>query len=127
MQRWPPERDVSCVPLDLAGNPRPVYEMIESFKPDAVVHFAEQPSAPYSHLGRRAAVETQVNNVVGTLNLMFAIKKHAPSCHIVKLGSHPVRKELPSGGGFGILRMTSPRFHPGFEEEKGLSNFSPQL
>ncbi len=60
---------------------------IEEFAPDAVVHFAEQRSAPYSMIDRRHAVFTQVNNVVGTLNLLFALKEHRPDCHLVKLGT----------------------------------------
>ena len=51
------------------------------------MHFAEQRSAPYSMLSRGHAVETQVNNVVGTLNLLFALRDHAPDCHLVKLGT----------------------------------------
>jgi len=52
-----------------------------------VVHFAEQRSAPYSMIDRKHAVFTQVNNVVGTLNLLFAIKELCPDCHLVKLGT----------------------------------------
>ena len=59
---------------------------IASFRPDAVVHFAEQRSAPYSMIDRKHAVFTQVNNVVGNLNLLFAIRELAPDCHIIKLG-----------------------------------------
>ena len=62
-------------------------DVIERFEPDAVVHFAEQRSAPYSMIDRKHAVYTQVNNVVGTLNLLFAIKELRPECHIVKLGT----------------------------------------
>jgi UDP-sulfoquinovose synthase len=61
--------------------------VIESFRPDSVVHFAEQRAAPYSMIDRKHAVFTQVNNVVGTLNLLFAIHELAPDCHIVKLGT----------------------------------------
>jgi UDP-sulfoquinovose synthase len=60
---------------------------IEAFQPDAVVHFAEQRAAPYSMIDRKHAVFTQVNNVVGTLNLLFAIRELAPDCHLVKLGT----------------------------------------
>jgi UDP-sulfoquinovose synthase len=60
---------------------------IEDFQPDTVVHFAEQRSAPYSMIDRKHAVFTQVNNVVGTLNLLFAIKELCPDCHLVKLGT----------------------------------------
>jgi UDP-sulfoquinovose synthase len=61
--------------------------VIEKFQPDAVVHFAEQRSAPYSMIDRKHAVFTQVNNVVGTLNLLFALKELRPDCHLVKLGT----------------------------------------
>ncbi len=61
--------------------------VIENFQPDAVVHFAEQRSAPYSMIDRKHAVFTQVNNVVGTLNLLFALQELRPECHLVKLGT----------------------------------------
>jgi UDP-sulfoquinovose synthase len=61
--------------------------VIESFQPEAVVHFAEQRSAPYSMIDRKHAVFTQVNNVVGTLNLLFALQEFRPDCHLVKLGT----------------------------------------
>jgi UDP-sulfoquinovose synthase len=61
--------------------------VVREFQPQAVVHFAEQRSAPYSMIDRKHAVFTQVNNVVGTLNLLYAIKEYAPDCHIVKLGT----------------------------------------
>lgn len=61
--------------------------LIENFKPDAVIHYAEQPSAPYSMIDRSHAVFTQTNNVSGTLNLLFALRDHAPDCHLVKLGT----------------------------------------
>jgi UDP-sulfoquinovose synthase len=61
--------------------------VIEDFEPEAVVHFAEQRSAPYSMIDRKHAIFTQVNNVVGTLNLLFALKELCPDCHLVKLGT----------------------------------------
>jgi len=60
---------------------------IESYEPDAVVHFAEQRAAPYSMIDRKHAVFTQVNNVVGTLNLLYALREFQPDCHLVKLGT----------------------------------------
>jgi UDP-sulfoquinovose synthase len=64
-----------------------VASMIAEFQPEAVVHFAEQRSAPYSMIDRKHAVFTQVNNVVGNLNLLFAIRELVPDCHIIKLGT----------------------------------------
>jgi UDP-sulfoquinovose synthase len=60
---------------------------VKSFEPEAVVHFAEQRSAPFSMIDRKHAVGTQVNNVVGTLNLLFALHELQPDCHLVKLGT----------------------------------------
>jgi UDP-sulfoquinovose synthase len=62
-------------------------EALRSFEPEAVVHFAEQRSAPYSMIDRDHAVYTQVNNVVGTLNLLYAIAELDRSIHLVKLGT----------------------------------------
>ncbi len=61
--------------------------IFQELQPDAVVHFAEQRSAPYSMIDRKHAVFTQTNNVVGTLNVLYAIKEFAPACHLVKLGT----------------------------------------
>ncbi|HEV2382856.1 MAG TPA: UDP-sulfoquinovose synthase [Terriglobia bacterium] len=61
--------------------------IMKSFEPEAIVHFAEQRSAPYSMIDRKHAVFTQVNNVVGTLNVLFAIREFDPDCHLVKLGT----------------------------------------
>ena len=61
--------------------------VIREDRPEAVVHFAEQRSAPYSMIDRKHAVFTQTNNVVGTLNLLFALQEFAPDCHLVKLGT----------------------------------------
>ncbi len=60
---------------------------VKSFEPEAVIHFAEQRAAPYSMIDRKHAVFTQVNNVVGTLNLLFALREFQPDCHLVKLGT----------------------------------------
>ncbi|HIK38576.1 MAG: UDP-sulfoquinovose synthase [Geminocystis sp.] len=57
------------------------------FEPEAVVHFGEQRSAPYSMIDREHAVFTQVNNVVGTLNILYAMKEEFPDTHLVKLGT----------------------------------------
>ena len=64
-----------------------VVSAIEAFAPDAIVHFAEQRSAPYSMIDRQHAIFTQMNNVIGTLNVLFAIKEFRPDCHLVKLGT----------------------------------------
>jgi UDP-sulfoquinovose synthase len=62
-------------------------EVVAETRPEAVVHYGQQPSAPYSMLSRERAVETQHANVIGNLNLLFAIRDHAPDAHLVKLGT----------------------------------------
>ena len=64
-----------------------VYRLVAEFRPEAIVHFAEQRSAPYSMIDRHHAVYTQTNNVVGNLNLLYAIAEIDPSIHLVKLGT----------------------------------------
>jgi UDP-sulfoquinovose synthase len=61
--------------------------VIAELEPEAVVHYAEQRSAPYSMIDRRHAYFTQHNNVLGNLNLLYALKEQAPEAQLVKLGT----------------------------------------
>jgi UDP-sulfoquinovose synthase len=63
------------------------YRAVRDFAPAAIVHFAEQRSAPYSMVDRKHAVYTQTNNVVGNLNVLYAIAEIDPDIHLVKLGT----------------------------------------
>lgn len=60
---------------------------LAEFQPDAVVHLGEMPSAPYSMIDRDHAVFTQHNNVINSLNILWAIKETCPDAHLVKLGT----------------------------------------
>ncbi len=86
--RW---RELNNNPINLRvgdlTNHRFVYKLLEEARPDAIVHYAEQPSAPYSMQSRTTAVNTQVNNVAGTMNLLFGIQAICPDTHLVKLGT----------------------------------------
>jgi UDP-sulfoquinovose synthase len=62
-------------------------DVIQKFAPDTVVHYAEQPSAPYSMIGYEEARSTLSNNLLATFNLIWAVIKHAPKSHIIKLGT----------------------------------------
>ena len=68
-------------------NHRFIYKVLRDFQPEAIVHYAEQPSAPYSMQGREQAVFTQHNNVIGNLNLLFAMRSSCPDAHLIKLGT----------------------------------------
>ena len=64
-----------------------LYDVFDRFEPDAVVHYAEQPSAPWSMIDARHAVITHKNNVIGNLNVIHAVSHHNRDCHIIKLGT----------------------------------------
>jgi len=64
-----------------------VASIMQSFRPDVVIHYGEQPSAPYSMIDVRRATYTQHNNVIGTLNVLFAIRDQSPETHLIKLGT----------------------------------------
>jgi UDP-sulfoquinovose synthase len=64
-----------------------VESILRSFEPDSVIHYGEQPSAPYSMIDAAHATYTQSNNVVGTLNVLFALRDVAPDAHLIKLGT----------------------------------------
>lgn len=86
--RW---RKVSGNSIDLKVgdlcNHRFIYRVLEEFDPQAIVHYGEQPSAPYSMQSRGTAIYTQQNNVVGNLNLLFGMRHACPDAHLVKLGT----------------------------------------
>jgi len=88
LQRW---KDLTGKSIDLFIGDINNYEFLKKtlhqFEPEAVVHFGEQRSAPFSMIDREHAVLTQVNNVVGTLNLLYLLHESFPDCHLVKLGT----------------------------------------
>ena len=64
-----------------------VRDVLRDLQPDAIVHYGEQPSAPFSMIDQRRCITTQVNNITGTLNLLWAMREYAPTAHLVKLGT----------------------------------------
>jgi UDP-sulfoquinovose synthase len=88
IQRW---QDLTGKSIDLFIGDITNYEFLQKalhqFEPNTIVHFGEQRSAPFSMIDREHAVLTQVNNVVGTLNLLYAMREDFPDCHLVKLGT----------------------------------------
>ncbi|HEX4227832.1 MAG TPA: NAD-dependent epimerase/dehydratase family protein [Bryobacteraceae bacterium] len=78
--------DIDCHSIDITDFDE-FASALRTIEPEAIIHFAEQRSAPFSMIDRKHAVSTQVNNVVGTLNLLFAIREFLPECHLIKLGT----------------------------------------
>jgi UDP-sulfoquinovose synthase len=88
IQRW---QDLTGKSIDLFVGDITNYDflskVLRQFEPETIVHFGEQRSAPYSMIDREHAVFTQVNNVVGTLNILYVMKEDFPDSHLVKLGT----------------------------------------
>jgi UDP-sulfoquinovose synthase len=62
-------------------------DLVRQIQPDAIIHYAEQPSAPYSMMDFRSAKLTLDNNLSVTFNVIWAVMEAAPRCHIIKLGT----------------------------------------
>lgn len=66
---------------------RHLHRCLQAFEPDTIIHFGEIPSAPYSMIDRDHAAFVQQNNVIGTLNVLWAMREVVPDAHLVKLGT----------------------------------------
>jgi len=84
---------------------------LEGIKPEAIVHYAEIPSAPYSMVDADQAIETQDNNTIGTLGLLWLIKDIVPSASLIKLGTM---------GEYGVPKSGRPIFEGFFPEDATL-------
>ncbi|HEC40844.1 MAG: GDP-L-fucose synthase [Candidatus Lokiarchaeum sp. GC14_75] len=72
--------------IDLLDAPK-VREFLEEVKPEAIIHYGEIPSAPYSMADLEHAVRVQENNVLGTLKILWLMKDIVPESCLIKLGT----------------------------------------
>ena len=79
-------KDINFRRIDL-NDVSKIKEFIEEIKPEAIVHYAEIPSAPYSMANMEHAVKVQENNVLGTLKLLWIMKEVVPETSLIKLGT----------------------------------------
>jgi len=79
-------KKVEAVIGDITDHPF-LLKVVRQFQPDTIIHYAEQPSAPYSMISRDKAALTLQNNLIGTLNIIYAVQEVNPHCHIIKLGT----------------------------------------
>jgi UDP-sulfoquinovose synthase len=79
-------RDIESHLFDLCDY-EPLDRLVKDFRPEAIIHYGQMPSAPYSMQDRRHAVFTQRNNIENNLNVIFAIVENDIDCHLVKLGT----------------------------------------
>lgn len=59
----------------------------KEFKPDVIYNLAQIPSAPYSMASREKCIYTMENNVIGNLNVLYAMKEVCPDAHLIKIGT----------------------------------------
>ena len=64
-----------------------VKEFLEEEKPEAIIDYAEIPSAPYSMIDVDHAIKVEDNNVIGTMALVWAMKETVPTASLIKLGT----------------------------------------
>jgi UDP-sulfoquinovose synthase len=81
-----PDRWNTIIQTDMT-NASELTWILDDFKPDVVVHLAQQPSAPFSMIDYDHAISTHRNNVEGNLALLFAMKAVCPDAHLIKLGT----------------------------------------
>ncbi len=73
--------------IDILNDRHRLKEFIDEVKPEAIVHYGECPSAPYSMIDADHAIYVQNNNVLGTLGLLFSMRNIVPETSIIKLGT----------------------------------------
>jgi UDP-sulfoquinovose synthase len=91
-----------CYCLDVSKNLRRLKLALKSKKYDVIINLAQQPSAGYSQLSLKTATETIINNQIGTLNLLWYIKKYQPDTHFIEIESfgvnqHDINTDTPEG------------------------------
>lgn len=79
--------DIGCIPADISIDYDILCEVIKTYQPDTIFQLAQMPSAPFSMRNRKSCIFTHRNNMDGMLNLLYAVKEHCPTAHIVKIGT----------------------------------------
>ncbi len=64
-----------------------VRDQLANFQPEAIVHFGQMPSAPYSMMDAEHCIWTQTNNISSNLNFLWAMREVCPNAHLIKLGT----------------------------------------
>jgi len=82
-------------------------EFIEEEKPEAIVHYGECPSAPYSMIDFEHASFVQHNNVIGTLGVLFTMHEVVPESSLIKLGCYDDKTEIFTDKGWKLFKDLS--------------------
>jgi UDP-sulfoquinovose synthase len=73
--------------IDILNDHEGLGEFIDEVKPEAIVHYGECPSAPFSMIDVNHAMYVQKNNVLGTLGVLFLMRDLVPETSMIKLGT----------------------------------------
>lgn len=80
-------RKIEFFNFNVARNYQRLLDLIIEWRPDAVIHFAEQRAAPYSMKSSYHKRYTVDNNLNATNNLLAAIVESGQDIHVVHLGT----------------------------------------
>ena len=80
-------KSIQFLNFDIAKEYDLLLNLLLAYKPDAVIHFAEQRAAPYSMKSSRQKRYTVDNNLNATNNLLCAIVESGQDIHVVHLGT----------------------------------------
>ncbi len=83
---FPGHGTLPFVELDLLAFTK-LRDFLKGQEPDIIVHLAEQPSAPYSMIDQEPGSVTITNNIVGTYNVLMAMREVCPDAHLIKIGT----------------------------------------
>lgn len=94
--------DFGFMELDISINKNTFQQFMIDYKPDVIVNLAHNPSGPYSMISQDCANKVLFNNIIGTNNILWSIKKHCPDCHYLTIGTageydHYNNLEIPEG------------------------------
>ncbi|KXB02456.1 hypothetical protein AKJ44_00245 [candidate division MSBL1 archaeon SCGC-AAA261F17] len=78
--------DIDFRKMDLSETEK-LRRFLKEVEPEAIVHYAEIPSAPYSMIDMEHAVKVQRNNVLNTLRLLYLMKDITSETSLIKLGT----------------------------------------
>jgi UDP-sulfoquinovose synthase len=80
-------RDIGFSRIDITTDSERLLDLIETLRPDAIVHFAEIRAAPYSMKTARHRRRTVDRNITATHNVLSTIVESGRDIHLVHLGS----------------------------------------
>jgi UDP-sulfoquinovose synthase len=94
-------KDINFINFNVATEYERLLSLISSFKPDTIIHFAEQRAAPYSMKSSWHKRYTVDNNLGATHNMLAAVVESKLDIHVIHLGTMGVY-------GYGTAGMKIP-------------------